>query len=179
MACHLTPGLPGASRVQVEGGAAPTGTFDVAVDLALRVQVVQAPQDLPQDRGNVGLLQGAGLKLRTNPRPPPSSATSPLGEGLESVDEDGGVSCSLKFAQDKNKVSDSEWGWGQQGFSENTPPLCCKGDRREQCPSHTTGPVCLEALNPPASQAADAQDPRHQPKKTDRKEQFLFSLAPN
>lgn len=39
------------------------GTFDVSVDLALRVQVVQALQNLPQDCGNVGLLQGARFQL--------------------------------------------------------------------------------------------------------------------
>ena len=59
---------PGASRVwrgRGRGtGAAPPGTFDVSVDLALRVQVVQALQDLPQDGGDVRLLQGPGFQLQ-------------------------------------------------------------------------------------------------------------------
>ena len=38
-------------------------TFDVPVDLLLRVQVLQALEDLPQDGGDLGLVQGPRLQL--------------------------------------------------------------------------------------------------------------------
>ena len=45
----------------VSGGA--VRTFDVPVDLLLRVQVLQALEDLPQDGGDLGLVQGPRLQL--------------------------------------------------------------------------------------------------------------------
>lgn len=38
-------------------------TFDVSVDLLLRVQVLQAFEDLPQDGGDLRLVQSSGLHL--------------------------------------------------------------------------------------------------------------------
>lgn len=47
---------------------APQGTFDVAMDLALRVQVLQALQDLPQRMvATCRPLQGARLQLQAGP----------------------------------------------------------------------------------------------------------------
>lgn len=70
--------------------AAPAlGTFDVTVDLALRVQVVQALEDLPQDGGDVGFLQGSWLQLWACDRAPaaptclPTSGRQPSCGGMQ------------------------------------------------------------------------------------------------
>lgn len=41
-----------------------SATFDIPVDLLLRVQILQALEDLPQDRGDLGLVQSSGLHLQ-------------------------------------------------------------------------------------------------------------------
>lgn len=38
-------------------------TFDISVDLLLRVQILQALEDFPQDGGNLGLVQSSRLHL--------------------------------------------------------------------------------------------------------------------
>lgn len=40
-----------------------SATFDIPVDLLLRVQILQPLEDLSQDRGDLGLIQSAGLHL--------------------------------------------------------------------------------------------------------------------
>lgn len=41
-----------------------SATFDIPVDLLLRVQVLEALEDLSQDRSDLGLVQSSGLHLQ-------------------------------------------------------------------------------------------------------------------
>lgn len=71
--CHLPLTGPGLSKVSgaqdvTRATSTPSRTFDVSVDLAFGVQIIQALQNLPQDRGNVRLLQGTWFKLERKVR---------------------------------------------------------------------------------------------------------------
>ena len=62
MRCQAGPFAADCSS-QIPCGRRGFSTFDVPVDLLLRVQVLQALEDLPQDGGDLGLVQGPRLQL--------------------------------------------------------------------------------------------------------------------
>lgn len=39
-------------------------TFNISVDFLFRVQVLKSPQDLSENCGNLGFVQGTGLQLK-------------------------------------------------------------------------------------------------------------------
>lgn len=110
--CHRLPSRPQQSGQGRAGSHAP-GTFDVSVDLPFRVEVVQALEDLPQDGGDVGLLQRARLQLQTDrqtdrasgaPTTPPGTPHQGLSVTLHQGRDrpaDGGASRSVDAFRNK------------------------------------------------------------------------------